>query len=549
MSRFKAGAAAGGIALSRLSGLLRSVLVTNVLGIGLIGDAFAAAQRIPNILQNLLGEGALSAAFVPEYSRLVDEDKEKAGEVAGSFLSFLICLVACITGVAFLAAKPITRVIAWGFSGERFDLTVQLVRIILVGTSVLVMSAWCLSLLNSHRRFFLSYAAPVAWNVVQILVLVVLAISELSGKSSAIALAWALIIGSVLQVAIQIPAIVKENPNIRLSLRWKSKPTSLILKRFWPAIIGKGALQISSFIDLAFASILSLGAASTLAAAQTIYLLPVALIATSIAATELPELSRLEQPFAIQQRVSKRLTQMLWILAPVMAIYIGAGTHIADVLFNLGGFRERISSEDLKVIGLTLGAYSLGLPALMGSRLLQNVYFSSGDTQTPSRISVIRLLVSATFGLVLMFQFEQLLVIGHSIVGFGDWNLAWGGSAKEIRNSSVFPARLGTVGLALGSALGAWTEFFLLRQGSLDRWNANRLTSSRLYKDITAGLVSLSVVLLVQQLRIDHILVKISLITGVAISAHLAMSVLLGTEKPSQLLTSFRAEMTNTTKE
>ena len=78
----------------------------------------------------------------------------------------------------------------------------------------------------------------------------------------------------------------------------------------------------------------------------------------------------------------------------------------------------------------------------MGSRLLQNVYFSSGDTQTPSRISVIRLLVSATFGLVLMFQFEQLLVIGHSIVGFGDWNLAWGGSAKEIRNSSVFPAVL-----------------------------------------------------------------------------------------------------------
>ena len=162
MSRFKAGAAAGGIALSRLSGLFRSVLVTNVLGIGLIGDAFAAAQRIPNILQNLLGEGALSAAFVPEYSRLVDEDKEKAGEVAGSFLSFLICLVACITGVAFLAAKPITRIIAWGFTGERFDLTVQLVRIILVGTSVLVMSAWCLSLLNSHRRFFL-IALPDLW--------------------------------------------------------------------------------------------------------------------------------------------------------------------------------------------------------------------------------------------------------------------------------------------------------------------------------------------------------------------------------------------------
>ena len=101
-------AAAGGIALSRFSGIVRSVLVTNVLGIGLIGDAFAAAQRIPNILQNLFGEGALSAAFVPEYSRLVDSDPEKAGKLAGGFLSFLLCLVTCLTAVGFLAAEPIT---------------------------------------------------------------------------------------------------------------------------------------------------------------------------------------------------------------------------------------------------------------------------------------------------------------------------------------------------------------------------------------------------------------------------------------------------------
>ena len=125
-----AGAAAGGIGLSRFFGVIRSVLITNVLGIGLVGDAFAAAQRIPNILQNLFGEGALSAAFVPEYSRLADTDQGRAGKLAGGVASFLLCLVAFLTAIGFLAAEPITRAVAWGFTGDRFDLTVRLVRVI-----------------------------------------------------------------------------------------------------------------------------------------------------------------------------------------------------------------------------------------------------------------------------------------------------------------------------------------------------------------------------------------------------------------------------------
>ena len=101
MSGSGAGAAAGGIGLSRFFGVIRSVLITNVLGIGLVGDAFAAAQRIPNILQNLFGEGALSAAFVPEYSRLADKDPDRAGKLAGGVASFLVCLIAFLTAIGF----------------------------------------------------------------------------------------------------------------------------------------------------------------------------------------------------------------------------------------------------------------------------------------------------------------------------------------------------------------------------------------------------------------------------------------------------------------
>lgn len=536
MRRSGPGVAAAGIGLSRFSGVARSVLVTNILGIGLIGDAFAAAQRVPNILQNLFGEGALSAAFVPEYSRLLESDPKEAGKLAGGILSFLLCLVAGLTAVAFLATEPITRSIAWGFTGERFDLTVQLVRIIILGTAVLVMSAWCLAILNSHGRFFLGYAAPVAWNICQIIVLIVLAISEVTGSTAAEALAWALVIGSLLQVLIQIPTVLRGNRNIRFNLLWKEPSTALVLRRFVPAVAGRGALQLSSFMDLALASLLSIGAASALAAAQAIYLLPVALIATSIAAVELPELSRSPDTATIHERVNKRLLQMLWLVGPILALYLAAGAPIADFLFNLGGLRNSIDPGDLTVIGFALGAYALGLPALLSSRLLQSVCFSTGDTTTPSRIALARVLLSAGLGLVLMFQFEQVVVINQTLVGFGDWNFVWGPLPDAARNAQQLPPRLGPVGLALGSAIGAWFEFWWLRKHVLNEWSIERLTKSGLWKHTVPALIALGTALALRELRIEQALIQVSFLAVAVVAIHVTVSSILQTESYAHLV-------------
>ena len=536
MRRSGPGVAAAGIGLSRFSGVARSVLVTNILGIGLIGDAFAAAQRVPNILQNLFGEGALSAAFVPEYSRLLESDPKEAGKLAGGILSFLLCLVAGLTAVAFLATEPITRSIAWGFTGERFDLTVQLVRIIILGTAVLVMSAWCLAILNSHGRFFLGYAAPVAWNICQIIVLIVLAISEVTGSTAAEALAWALVIGSLIQVLIQIPTVLRGNRNIRFNLLWKEPSTALVLRRFVPAVAGRGALQLSSFMDLALASLLSIGAASALAAAQAIYLLPVALIATSIVAVELPELSRSPDTATIHERVNKRLLQMLWLVGPILALYLAAGAPIADFLFNLGGLRNSIDPGDLTVIGFALGAYALGLPALLSSRLLQSVCFSTGDTTTPSRIALARVLLSAGLGLVLMFQFEQVVVINQTLVGFGDWNFVWGPLPDAARNAQQLPPRLGPVGLALGSAIGAWFEFWWLRKHVLNEWSIERLTKSGLWKHTVPALIALGTALALRELRIEQALIQVSFLAVVVVAIHVTVSSILQTESYAHLV-------------
>src|SRR5690606_17273756 len=139
------------------------------LGTGLAADAFRAALRIPQLLQNLLGEGALSAAFIPVYSKLLDEGREgDAGRVAGAVAGLIAALTAALVLLGALPAPLITSVVAPGFDGARYDLTVELTRVMTAGIGFVVLAAWCLGVLNAHRRFFLSYAAPLLWNLAQV---------------------------------------------------------------------------------------------------------------------------------------------------------------------------------------------------------------------------------------------------------------------------------------------------------------------------------------------------------------------------------------------
>src|SRR6266567_3622010 len=154
------------ILLSRLAGFLRLRAFAYYFGLKSdAADAFNAAFRIPNFLQNLFGEGALSASFIPVYARLLAEgDEEEAGKVAGAVGALLALLVSLLCLVGVLVTPWLIDIIAPGFSGPKRDLTIALVRIFFPGAGLLVLSAWCLGILNSHRKLFLSYAAPVMWS-------------------------------------------------------------------------------------------------------------------------------------------------------------------------------------------------------------------------------------------------------------------------------------------------------------------------------------------------------------------------------------------------
>ena len=135
--------------------------MTHFLGTTEAADALTSATRIPNLLQNLFGEGVLSASFIPVYAKLLEKEHEEADRVAGAVFGLLAVTITLLVALGVLATPLVVDTVADGFSGAKRELTIRLVRIIFPGTGLLVLSAWCLGVLNSHRRYFLSYAAPI----------------------------------------------------------------------------------------------------------------------------------------------------------------------------------------------------------------------------------------------------------------------------------------------------------------------------------------------------------------------------------------------------
>lgn len=447
-----------GILLSRLSGLVREIVTAGALGLGVSADAFRAALRIPNLMQNLLGEGVLSASVIPVYSRLADTDEEEAGRTAGAIAGLLAAVTSVLVVVGMVAARPLTLLLAPGFEGEQLDLTVSLVRIMFPGIGVLVLSAWCLAILNSHRRFFLSYVAPVLWNAAQVAVVAAVAIGGSTEESLANALAWGVVLGGVLQFLVQLPTVRSLVPRLRVSLDRRRPAVRDALGRVGPVVFGRGVVQISGYIDLMLASLLAAGAVAAGTQAQFLYLLPVSLFGMSMAAAELPELSRLgpQSPRDVLDRVERGLGRVAYFVAPTAVVYVALGELLIGALFERGNW----GPSETRVTWLVLAAYALGLLATTASRLLQNTLYALDDPRTPARIALVRVVVGALVALALMFWLDGFVVAGTSI------------QTETSATSDLL--HLGAVGIALGSMAAAWTEFVLLRMAL--QWRIGRVT-------------------------------------------------------------------------
>ncbi len=455
-----------GIFLSRLVGFARERAFAYFFGASDYADAWRAATRAPNVIQNLLGEGTLSASFIPIYAELLEEGREEeAGRFAGAVLGLLLVVVTLVVAVGILLAPYVVPLMFLRWTPEKQALTVLLVQILLPMTGVLVVSAWALGVLNSHRRFFISYVAPAFWSLTIIVTLVVFGGYMAFGQERlVITLAFGAVVGSVVQLLVQLPFVAGVLEHFRLSVSRTVYGVQEAIKNLMPVIAARGVVNLSAYLDLILAGLLATGAVAILGYAQTLYVLPISLFGMSVAASELPELSRQRKDAAhvLSERVSTAMTTLAWFLVPSTLGYVALGGVIVGALFQTGAF----GPAETQVTHAVLAAYALGLMASARSRLLSSAFYALRDTVTPARAAYVRVGVSLVVGAAAMIPLDRLEVDG---------------------------LRLGAAGLALGASVGAWLEYGILRRALDESLGPHGIDRGRFVRIWSAGLVATAV--------------------------------------------------------
>jgi putative peptidoglycan lipid II flippase len=456
-----------GILASRVAGLLRAILFAKYLGQRTDpADAFTAAFRIPNLLQNLFGEGALSGSFIPVHAALrARGEQEAASQMARTFFAVLTLLISALVLLGVLAAPWITPALAPGFTGAKRELTIRLVRILFPGAGLLVASAWCLGVLNSHGKFFLSYTAPVAWNAAMIGTLLLFgARHDIDLETLVIYLAWGSVLGSILQFAVQAPIAWRLS---RHTHRFAfTAPVREAIRNFGTVLLSRGAVQITAYIDAWIATLLPTGAVTALTNAQSLYTLPVSLFGVSVSATELPAMSGEaardrdlpDRYAALRTRMNDGLRRLAFFSVPSAVAFVALGDVIAATLLQRGRFKPE---DSLYLWGILAGS-SVGLLATTMARLYSVAHYALGDARRPVRFAIVRLATASVLGYGSAMFLPRLLGLDQ----------AWGAA-----------------GLTASAGFAGWIEFALLRASLNRRIGPTGLAASYVARLWTAGAV------------------------------------------------------------
>ena len=464
---------AAGILLSRVAGLIRTVVFARYFGASSAADAFNVALKVPNFLQNMLGEGVLSASFIPVYSRLLAKGDEKlAGRVAGVFVSFLALGVSILVVIGVIATPVILKITAGGLEPETMALAVKLTRIIFPGVGLLVLYAWALGVLNSHRQFFIGYVAPVLWSAAMIAAMVIFGM-RMRGAPLAVALAYGTLVGCALQFAIEIPFVLRHSKFLSFGFDKTLEPVKTIFRNILPVVGGRGVVQISGYVDVLLATFIAEGSVSALLFAQTLYMLPISVFGMSVANAELPQMSSETDAGALRRRLDRSIRQVAFFVIPSAVAFILIGRPLISALYERGEFTRNTTL----LVWYILVGFAIGLLASTLGRLYSSTFYALHDTKTPFRIALARVVGGAALALLFAFPLRPMFA---AIVG---------GLGLPV------PVGIGVVGISTASAMAAWIEFTLLRRGIRNRIGQGESKTGFILKlwvaAIVAGVVAL----------------------------------------------------------
>lgn len=397
--------------ISRILGYIRDMFIANYFGAGMLTDAFFVAYRIPNLLRRLLGEGSLSASFVPVFSEYLHtrkrEDSKKLVEATTIVLIFIVSLLT-ILGIVF--APTIVRIIAPGFLGDsnKFRLTVTLTRIMFPFLALIALSALAMGILNSLHKFIVPALAPCWFNIS--IIISVLFIAPLMDVP-VMSLAIGVVIGGFLQLLFQIPQVFKSGFGLSFLKSIFKKCTSSfshpglrrIVYLMMPAMLGLSINQINNFVDTICATLLREGSVSALYYSNRLVQLPLALFGTAFSTVILPVMSRSfveDKKNELKDILSLGLRMMFFTILPASIGLIILGKPIIELLFERGAF----SPESTLLTYWALIFYSIGLVAYAGTKIFASAFYALQNTRTPVKIATLSMVVNTILNLLVVFH-------------------------------------------------------------------------------------------------------------------------------------------------
>lgn len=392
--------------LSRVLGFIRDILLAGLFGTGVQAQAFVIAFRLPNLMRDFVGEGAMSSGVVPVLSAYrAKGEPEEFWRLSQSLLTRMFVILCAIGLIGTLAAPQIVRVIAPGFveDPDKFQLTVQLTRVLFPFIILVGLWAYFMGLLNSLRHFAMPALGPAVLNLAMIIACLWCVPLTTPGI---LAVAIAVMIGGVIQLAIQLP--VAARLGFRWRWRWRHPGVGEVLRLIGPRMVGSGAYQVNVLVHTALASlsgIVGTGAVVALYFANRLVQLPLALFGTASAQASLPSLSEqaAQHDLAGMRDTLLSMIRMIgFIMLPSMIGLMVLAFPIVGGLFERGAFDHGATLMTAQAVIY----YAFGLLAYAVSRVLTGAFYALRDTRTPVKLAIEAVVVNVLFSLALMWPMQ-----------------------------------------------------------------------------------------------------------------------------------------------
>jgi putative peptidoglycan lipid II flippase len=447
---------------SRVVGLIREIVIRRYFGVEGSINAFTVAFAVPNLVRSLVADQALSGAFVPVFSELLERgDRVRAWRVASSIFFLLLLGLSAITAVFMLAAPWIMR--PFGYDGAQEDLVVGLSRVLFPTVLLLGLSGVVVGILNSFEHFTVPALSPIAWNLVIILAVVVGVPMTDSVSGGLYVLAGGVLAGTIVQVLLPVPWLVRLDGRLRVLVDWRDPAVRRVFALMLPIALGLGLINFNLLVDVFFAArfVDPELAPASIDAAFRIYMLPQGIFSVAIATVLFPALSRLSargDEAGFRSTVSLGLRQIGFLLVPASAVSAALAVPITRLLYERGEFDAAATT----VVAGCLAAFALGLTFNGAMLMLNRAFFSLQKPWIPTWIAVGNLVLN--------------IGLDAAFYRLGVWGIPLATSVVNIAGTAVLVVvlrrRLGSIdgatimasyvrivaasAAAAGAAYGAW---------------------------------------------------------------------------------------------